>query len=147
MCVSVARIAPPLITAGLWNFRLKFFIYLARTPRRDFFYILIRAELAWGWVGKCLQAQFLETHISPRVLHRLLWNFDTTLHSNTGMFLYTYIVSGGNSMRQSRQLPLGPVSWNSYISEISSAIALKFWFNVAFEYGIVFVYVHSQWRN
>lgn len=29
---------------------------------------------------------------SPKVLHRLVWNFDTTLHSNTGVFLYTYYI-------------------------------------------------------
>jgi hypothetical protein len=28
---------------------------------------------------------------SPKVLHRMLWNFDTMLHSNTRVFIYIYI--------------------------------------------------------
>jgi hypothetical protein len=32
---------------------------------------------------------FVQNIKSPKVLHRLLWNFDTTLHSNTRVFWFT----------------------------------------------------------
>jgi hypothetical protein len=64
----------------------------------------------------------------PKVMHRLLSNFATTLHSITRVFSRTYNWGGSGGA-------LNIVILNTYISESSSPIALKFLHNVAFEYG------------
>jgi hypothetical protein len=48
----------------------------------------ITYDIRWPTTNnKC---SFVQNLKSPKVLHRLLCNFDTTLHSNTCVFLYTY---------------------------------------------------------
>jgi hypothetical protein len=43
------------------------------------------------YICKC-KCSFVQNLKSPKILHRLLRNFDTTLHSNTRVFLCTYII-------------------------------------------------------
>jgi hypothetical protein len=73
---------------------------------------------------------------SPTVLHGLLCSLDKTLHSTKQVCSHTHTYNCGGSGGA-----INIVGSNTHISESSAPIALKFWHNIAFQYGRPYMYV------